>query len=110
MGYRQDYEKYYKIKLDNNWDVHHIDYNHNNNDVNNLVALPNHLHQKLHEAYRQFELSKQNFSLSDIVLHSGQLCAHTEFMQALNNYINIVNECTVFMNMRNSYKMRLENE
>ena len=110
MGYRHTYEEYYKVKLDNSWDVHHIDYDHNNNDVNNLVALPNYLHQKLHMAHNQFELSKQNFSLSDIVLHSGQLCAHTEFMQALNNYVNIVNECTVFMTMRDFSKMGLNNE
>lgn len=111
MGYRQDYEKYCGIKLDDDWDVHHIDYDHNNNDIENLVALPNYLHSELHTAYNNWKSCKQNFQLSDIRLHSGLCCNHTNFMTALTDYLNVIDRCVTFMSMREFYKMRrMENE
>ena len=110
MGYRQDYEKYYDVKLDNSWHVHHIDYNHNNDNIENLVALPNYLHLELHSAYDDWISCKQNFQLSDIRLHSGLCCNHSDFMAALTNYLNVIDKCTVFMNMRDFSKMRVNNE
>ena len=101
MGYREDYEEHYKMRLDRSWEVHHIDYNHDNNDMNNLVAIPDYLHRKLHKAHFRFELAKQNFTLSDIKIHSGKLCSHTEFMSALSDYIETVEKCTPYINLRN---------
>lgn len=36
-------------KIKENWDVHHIDWNHDNNDINNLIAIPKKLHQLTHK-------------------------------------------------------------
>lgn len=105
MGYRQDYEKYYNTKVDGSWEVHHIDYNHDNNDMSNLVAIPDWLHHRLHLAYFRFEQLQSDFTFSDIKLHSGVLCSHTEFMSALADYVNVVNECTAYMNMRDMNRM-----
>ena len=100
MGYREDYEEHYKTKLDKSWEVHHIDYNHDNNDMSNLVAIPDYLHRKLHKAHFRYELAKQNFTLSDIKIHSGKLCGHTEFMSALFEYVQAIEQCTAFINLR----------
>lgn len=47
-NYRKLYKEYYGINFDNNFEVHHIDFNHNNNEISNLVLLPKNLHRKYH--------------------------------------------------------------
>lgn len=48
MNYRKLYEKHYGIKIPPEYDIHHIDFNRNNNDIKNLILLPKSLHRKLH--------------------------------------------------------------
>lgn len=47
-NYRKLYKEYYGIEFDNNFEVHHIDFNHNNNEISNLVLLPKKLHRQYH--------------------------------------------------------------
>lgn len=48
MNYRTYYKNYYGIDFDKNYDIHHIDFNHNNNEISNLLLLPKELHSKYH--------------------------------------------------------------
>lgn len=47
-SYRRTYEMYCG-KIPKGYEIHHIDFNHYNNDICNLVALPKELHQKYHK-------------------------------------------------------------
>lgn len=47
-GYRKKYEKYLGVPIPKDFDVHHIDFNPLNNEVDNLVAMPRLIHQELH--------------------------------------------------------------
>ena len=48
MNYRKLYEN--KIgKIPNDWEIHHIDFNHNNNDIDNLIAIPKIVHVVIHQ-------------------------------------------------------------
>lgn len=47
-NYRKYYQEYYSINLDKDFEIHHIDYDRENNNISNLVALPKKLHHKLH--------------------------------------------------------------
>ena len=48
MNYRKLYEN--KIgKISNDWEIHHIDFNHNNNDIDNLIAIPKIVHVVIHQ-------------------------------------------------------------
>ena len=47
-----NYRKLYKDnigKIPKNWDIHHIDFNHDNNDLNNLIAVPKIVHNIIHQ-------------------------------------------------------------
>jgi len=47
-----NYRKLYKDnigKIPKNWDIHHIDFNHDNNDLNNLIAVPKIVHTIIHQ-------------------------------------------------------------
>lgn len=48
-NYRKIYENYFNIKIPKNFDVHHIDLDHYNNDISNLVMIPNELHNIYHK-------------------------------------------------------------
>lgn len=47
-NYRLYYKKYYNIEFDKKYEVHHIDFNRDNNEISNLLLLPRELHQKYH--------------------------------------------------------------
>ena len=49
MNYRTFYEKHYKLKIPKNWEIHHIDADRKNNNINNLIMLPKKLHRALHK-------------------------------------------------------------
>jgi len=48
MNYRKYYSDYYGIKIDSSYAIHHIDFDRNNNNINNLLLLPRKLHSKYH--------------------------------------------------------------
>lgn len=73
MDYRKKYKDYFKIQFGKEYDIHHIDFNHKNNDIENLLLLPRDLHQRLHKAkfnYGPFLDKQQMKVFSDI---KGQL-------------------------------------
>ena len=47
-----NYRKLYKENIGaipNDWDIHHIDFNHDNNNLNNLIAVPKIVHTVIHQ-------------------------------------------------------------
>lgn len=68
MSYRKKYKDYFNIQFGKDYDVHHIDFNHYNDSIDNLLLLPKDLHQRLHAVksnYGAFVDNQQNV-LSDI--------------------------------------------
>ena len=47
-NYRTAFKKYYGIDIPNGYEIHHIDLDRNNNDINNLLLLPVKLHHEYH--------------------------------------------------------------
>lgn len=46
--YRKKYKRYYGIEFGREYVIHHIDGNHDNNDISNLLLLPAKLHSRYH--------------------------------------------------------------
>lgn len=61
MNYRERYKKHYKINFGKEYDIHHIDFDRNNNSISNLLLLPKTLHLKYHAYKKEY----------DIVISSG---------------------------------------
>ena len=36
-------------EIPKDWDIHHIDFNHDNNSLNNLMAVPKKVHTVIHQ-------------------------------------------------------------
>jgi hypothetical protein len=49
--YRAKWERYYNRKIEKGWQIHHIDHNHENNEINNLLHIPKKLHLRYHMHY-----------------------------------------------------------
>tara|TARA_R110000751_G_scaffold33723_3_gene83865 strand:- start:268 stop:486 length:219 start_codon:yes stop_codon:yes gene_type:complete len=49
INYRKLYEKNIGA-IPDKWDVHHIDFNHDNNDLENLIATPSMVHMIIHQS------------------------------------------------------------
>lgn len=49
VNYRKLYAERYGISIPKGYDIHHIDLDHNNNDITNLLLIPHVLHMRLHE-------------------------------------------------------------
>lgn len=54
-AYRNIYMKYIRQNIRNK-DIHHMDLNHNNNDISNLVAVSKSFHRRLHRFYHDCEV------------------------------------------------------
>ncbi|MDO4649772.1 MAG: hypothetical protein Q4B26_14105 [Eubacteriales bacterium] len=46
--YRKKYSQYYGLSFDGYYAVHHIDFNHDNDDISNLMLLPLATHTVYH--------------------------------------------------------------
>lgn len=49
MDYRKIYAERYGIVIPEGYDIHHVDLNHDNNDIANLLLMPHGLHMRLHK-------------------------------------------------------------
>ena len=50
--YIKEYRTLYENEIGSipkNWDIHHIDFNHDNNDIENLIAVPKIVHVIIHK-------------------------------------------------------------
>ena len=100
FNYRKFYEKYLGVKLENYEAVHHIDFNRNNNDILNLVAMPKWLHNKYHMLYK-IHIGKY---FIDISLNNPEFgnSINKEYLKSLSKMIDVIEECKYYMEKRNS--------
>lgn len=65
VDYRQLYKDYYHIEFSRDMVVHHIDFDRTNNNIDNLLLLPNHLHAKYHYVLQVMTGIDMSWSLND---------------------------------------------
>lgn len=47
--YREKFKRYYGLSFSKDYHIHHIDLDHSNNDIENLMIVPKELHEVYHE-------------------------------------------------------------
>ena len=91
-NYREKYKRYYGIEFGKEFDVHHLDLNHDNNDISNLLLLPKELHHKYHMAL-SWLVPKDGFVKLDVRIHGNIADLHSLQLQAMDNFIQVLKEC-----------------
>ena len=95
MNYRKYYEQQTKQKLPKGFDVHHLDFNRENNNISNLVALPKKTHNKYHFLLQQTGIDLSPITINDLI-PSGIINKGCAFLyhrlQALNSFLEVYQE------------------
>ena len=100
--YRKQFKKHYQIEFNDKYDIHHIDLNHDNNDINNLMLLPKGLHKAYHSLLNEFA-RVDNF---DPLIVGNRAGAQSETFYILKQLMELIEECNKWYD----YKMFLNNE
>lgn len=102
-AYRSYIKRYYNIEFGSEYAVHHIDFNHDNNDIQNLMVMPKSLHNKYHMIVNQCGGINVN-GVNSIMLNAefGEHTTHT--IQVLTTLIETLKECEKWYN----YKLYLD--
>lgn len=99
-NYRNYFKEYYNIDFSDDYEIHHIDLNHNNNNIDNLMILP----KKLHNLYHLF-LYYYNNAPELVTTITGNNVSNQNYTQnILMNLLEIIFECNKWYD----YKMYLD--
>lgn len=108
-NYREKYKRYYGIEFGKEYDIHHIDLNHNNNDIDNLVLLPKELHCKYHfylNAVMKIKGEESYMRMFDARVHGNLLNINSYEMNAISNLISVLNECSYWYDKKAKLDMK----
>lgn len=87
MDYRKLYEENYGITIPSSYDIHHIDLNHDNNSLDNLLMIPHELHMRLHKCLQSGLRSFAVESMSFAYCGSPSHCVYQA--EALRDYADV---------------------
>lgn len=100
MNYRKFYKTALGVDVSTKFDIHHIDFDRNNNSITNLVALP----RKLHQDYHTYLLSiDKNHVPVNLMGNCSQHTIH------LVEYLDIYMECNRWVDYRNHFLLGYPN-
>ena len=96
-NYREKYKRYYGIEFGKDYEIHHIDLNHDNNDIDNLVLLPKELHRKYHfylNAVRKIKGGESYMCMFDARISVNILNTKSYGRNAICNLVSVLNKCS----------------
>ena len=114
MGYRKDtierYKAYYKnhfmVDIDSDkFVVHHIDFNRENNDMDNLLVLPAALHKKYHAALEEIDRNEVYVPYAIVTNH---LNSESFNYGLLRDYMEVYAECMKWMERKEKADLAFE--
>ena len=85
MNHRKFYLSELKINLPKNIEIHHLDGNRGNNNLDNLVAIPKFLHMRYH--YYKTQIMLTDIKLEDIINVSYD--SNNDYYTDLNKYLSM---------------------
>lgn len=101
--FRKYYEEYYNIKISPEFDIHHIDLNHSNNNIDNLIMIPKILHNKYHYLINQLGGLDNNSKLSVL----GKI----NILNGNAYDVDLMKEfCEVMIDLRKWTNLKIKNE
>lgn len=97
-NYRTKYKKYYGIDFDKSYAVHHIDGNRENNDIDNLLLLPNNLHSQYHA--RRYLVEFFCNGKIDLGLSYASLCKRGQDLLFLDDFIKVAEQISYWIEQK----------
>lgn len=93
--YRRKFKRYYNINYSNEYVIHHIDLNHDNNDINNLMILPKKLHQLYHYYLNVTGWNREEKYTREISVKitGNEISGNAAYDEAIIRLLGIISEC-----------------
>ena len=97
VDYKKVYEDAFGIKWDRRlYEVHHLDHNRENNNIDNLLLIPKQLHRQLHLAEAQYAMTPyygESTYLSVIrKIEAGCVCGGHPLLSGLSMFVDVCNK------------------
>ena len=95
MNYREKYKQHYGVEFGPEYEVHHLDLNHQNDDIENLLLLPRKLHRQYHFALARLPMTDSRLDV-DLkirgILDGGQ-AMNAYILSALSDFVDVYHKC-----------------
>lgn len=108
MNYRTVFKKHYNIDFGNDYEIHHIDLNHDNNDISNLMILPKELHNKYHKLLNEHEETSHIRSFY-VIPTGNSLCCETMNLNFCEQLIPVIKEMNIWIDYKSFLDGKLTN-
>lgn len=102
MNYRKYYEEMTGVQVLKGYEIHHIDLDRNNNNIKNLVMLPEDLHKSYHIALRKLEYIGNVKKIITSLIDGGN-GVNDMVCTTIKEFVDVWKEC----NKWNDYKYYL---
>lgn len=107
--YREKFKRYYGLSFSKDYHIHHIDLDHSNNDIENLMIVPKELHEVYHECLVNVQMLTEGKGTSRLfefdVKPTGNISGYKNFVfTILLRFMKVLEE----MNNWHDYKLYLE--
>ena len=102
MDYRKFYEQILNVKLKKEEEVHHLDRNRGNNEINNLVAIPRKLHRQYHLCLIMCEFGFKHFNNCSEEIFNAYYCEIKKWHIQIEKLKKIEKEIDLYIQKRNS--------
>lgn len=104
-NYRKLFEQSYNIKIPDDMEIHHIDLDHNNNELENLMIIPKELHNEYHKVLSEFERTR--IQIINIIT-GNELNNIVESENILISFLEIKKKCNKWLDFTRSLERKGE--
>lgn len=101
--YRTKYKKYYGINFNSKkYVIHHLDLNHKNNDIENLLLLPSELHGRYHYYLSLFAKlpSFPTTAVIDVKICGNAVNSNNYELWMFEKFCDVLSECSLWYDYR----------
>ena len=102
MNYRKKYEELLNLILSNEEEIHHLDMDRENNNINNLVAIPKKLHKQYHSYLRIYEDGLKMVQCTSEEFKKEYAYDIRKWKEHTEKLIKVENEIKIYIEKRNS--------
>lgn len=99
MNYRKLFSNHYGIEIPKKYDIHHIDLNHENNSIENLMILPAALHKRYH--FLKNIVTSRQFPVQ---ISGSSMGSKSYYLDASKKFIETLEQCNKWYD----YKLYLD--
>ena len=107
-AYASRYMRMFGIDICNSdMHIHHLDHDRNNNELNNLVAVPKKLHEEYHRLHS--EMKFHDFKIPSLMC-GCHVNGNSYLLGIATEYIDVLNECMGWVTKRDMVWYAIINE